>query len=327
MGYRFFLNFLVALSFLAGNHCFAQVGDYPTRPIRLLVGFSAGGATDVSARLFAKQMSEILGQPVLVENRLGAAGTIAAEQVAKAAPDGYTLFYTSSSTQALSPNVYPNLSWDPIKDFSPIALVAKYPQALLVSNEVPVNNIGELIALVQKSSGKFSYGSAGNGGTQHLAGALFNAQAKMDMIHVPYKGMSAAYPDLISGRIQVMFDNAPSAIPFISSGKVKGVAISSLTRIKSLPNVPTIAESGYPGFEVVAWTGFVAPANTPAPIISKLNKAILKASQSPEVRNWLEENGSPTNLVSSPASFGIFLKKELLFWRKAVEISGASADQ
>ena len=327
MDYRFFFNTLASFLLLVGNNCFAQGSDYPSKPIRLLVGFSAGGATDISARLFAKQMSEILGQPVLVENRLGAAGTIAAEQVAKSQADGYTLFYTSSSTQAISPHVYPNLSWDPIKDFSPIALVAKYPQALLVSNEVPVNNLGELVALVHKSPGKFSYGSAGNGGTQHLAGALLNAQTKMDMTHVPYKGMSVAYPDLISGRIQVMFDNAPSAIPFISSGKVRGLAISSLTRMKSLPNVPTIAESGYPDFEVVAWTGFVAPANTPVAIINKLNKAILKASQSPEVKDWLEDNGSPTNLVSSPASFGMFIKKELLFWKKAVEISGADINQ
>ena len=320
-----FKIFIVSVVLWA-NNLLAQTSEYPTKPIKLLVGFSAGGATDVSARLFAKRMSEILGQPVTVENKLGAAGTIAAEQVAKSPADGYTLLYTSSSIHGISPNVYPNLSWDPIKDFSPIALVAKYPQALLISNEVPANNLRELVVLINKSPGKYSYGSAGNGGTQHLAGALLNAQAKMDMTHIPYKGMSAAYPDLISGRIQVMFDNAPSAIPFITSGKVKGVAVSSLNRVKSLPNIPTIAESGYPGFEVVAWAGFVAPANTPVSIINKLNAAILKASQSPEVKDWLEDNGSPTNLVGNPADFGLFLKKELAFWKQAVEISGARAD-
>ena len=320
-----FKIFIVSVVLWA-NNLLAKTSEYPTKPIKLLVGFSAGGATDVSARLFAKRMSEILGQPVTVENKLGAAGTIAAEQVAKSPADGYTLLYTSSSIHGISPNVYPNLSWDPIKDFSPIALVAKYPQALLISNEVPANNLRELVVLINKSPGKYSYGSAGNGGTQHLAGALLNAQAKMDMTHIPYKGMSAAYPDLISGRIQVMFDNAPSAIPFITSGKVEGVAVSSLNRVKSLPNIPTIAESGYPGFEVVAWTGFVAPANTPVSIINKLNAAILKASQSPEVKDWLEDNGSPTNLVGNPADFGLFLKKELAFWKQAVEISGARAD-
>ena len=323
--YYYFKIAFVSL-FLCVSTCMAQSNEYPNKPIKVLVGFSAGGATDISARLFAKRMSELLGQPVTVENKLGAAGTIAAEQVARSPADGYTLLYTSSSIHGISPNVYPNLSWDPIKDFAPIALVAKYPQALLVSNEVPANNLSELVALAHKSPGKFSYGSAGNGGTQHLAGALLNAQAKMDMTHVPYKGMSAAYPDLISGRIQLMFDNAPSAIPFISSGKVKGIAVSSLTRMKALPNTPTIAESGYPGFEVVAWTGFVAPANTPPAVINKLNSAILKSSQSPEVKDWLEENGSPTNLVGTPADFGQFLKKELLFWKKAVEISGAKAD-
>jgi tripartite-type tricarboxylate transporter receptor subunit TctC len=322
---------LIALSLLpvlaaAQAPAQAQAGDYPSHSIRLLVGFTAGGATDVSARLFAKKMGDVLGQSVVVENKTGAAGTLAAEQVARSPHDGYTLLYTTSSIHGISPHIYSKLSWDPIKDFAPIALAAKYPQALVVNNDVPANTLPELVALVRKNPGKFSYASAGTGGTQHLAAALLNAQARTEVVHVPYKGMSAAYSDLIAGRIQFMFDNAPSAIPFITSGKVKGMAVTSAGRMKSLPNVPTVAESGFPKYEVQAWSGFVAPAGTPRPIIDKLNDAIRKAVDAPEVKQWLEENGSPTNLAGTPEEFGVFLRSELEFWKGAVEISGAKLE-
>lgn len=320
---------LLALSLwpvLFAGHAHAQANDYPTHSIRLLVGFTAGGATDVSARLFAKKMGDVLGQPVVVENRTGAAGTLAAETVARSPHDGYTVLYTTSSIHGISPHIYTKLSWDPIKDFAPIALAAKYPQALVMNNEVPANTLPELIALMRKNPGKFSYASAGTGGTQHLAAALLNAQAKTEVVHVPYKGMSAAYSDLIAGRIQFMFDNAPSAIPFITSGKVKGLAVTSAQRMSSLPNVPTVAESGFPKYEVQAWSGFVVPTGTPQAVIDKLNNAVKKASEAPEVKQWLQENGSPTNLAGTPAEFGAFLKSELAFWKGAVEISGAKLE-
>lgn len=304
----------------------AHAIDYPTRAIRLIVGFSAGGATDIAARLFAKKMSDLLGQPVIVENRLGAAGTLSAEQVARSPNDGYTLLFTTISIHAISPHIYSKLSWDPIKDFVPIALAAKFPQALVINNGVPAKTLPELIALAKKSPGTFSYASAGTGGTQHLAAAMLNTQAKTDMVHIPYKGMSAAYPDLMAGRVQIMFDNAPSAMPFINSGRVRGLAVSSANRISVLPNISTIAESGFPGFDVVAWCGFVAPAGTPKPIIDKLNDVINKSAQSPEIKQWLIDNGSPTNLATTPVEFGNFLKKELAFWKLAVESSGAKVE-
>lgn len=304
----------------------AQGGAYPKRPIKLIVGFSAGGATDVSARLYAKKMGDLLGQAVIVENKLGAAGTLSAEYVARSPNDGYTLLYTSSSIHGISPHIYPNLSWDPIKDFAPIALAAKFPQALVINNDVPAKTLPELIALIKKSPGTFSYASAGKGGTQHLAAAMLNVQAKTDMVHIPYKGMSAAYPDLMAGRVQLMFDNSPSAMPFISGGKVRGLAVSSANRVSIMPNIPTVAESGFPKFDVVAWAGFVAPAGTPQPIIDKVNDAVRKAGQSPEVKQWLIDNGSPTDLGSTPAEFGNFLQKELAFWKQAVDASGAKAD-
>jgi len=300
--------------------------DYPSRPIRLIVGFSAGGATDISARLFAKYMGDALGQSVVVENRAGAAGTLSADIVSHSAPDGYTLLYTTSSIHGISPNIYPKLNWDPIKDFAPIALVAKYPQTLLVNNDLPAKTLGDLVALVKRNPGKYSYASAGTGGTQHLAAALLASAAGLDMVHIPYKGMSAAYPDLMAGRVQLMFENAPSALPFVQRGSVRALAVSSAQRLPALPEVPTVAESGYPGFEVVAWSGFVAPAGTPQPVIDKLNAAILKASQAPELKAWLVESGSPTDLVGPPAKFGEFLKHELAFWKKAVDISGAKAE-
>ena len=301
-------------------------GGYPSHPIRLVVGFSAGGATDVSARLFAKYMGDVLGQPVVVENRAGAAGTLSADVVAHSPADGYTLLYTTSSIHGISPNIYSRLGWDPLRDFAPIALVAKYPQTLLVNNDVPAGTLAELVALVERSPGKYSYASAGSGGTQHLAAALLASAAGMDMVHVPYKGMSAAYPDLMAGRVQLMFENAPSALPFVQRGAVRALAVSSAGRLPALPDVPTVAESGYPGFEVVAWSGFVAPAGTPRPVIDTLNAAILKASQAPELKAWLVESGSPTDLVGPPAKFGEFLKHELAFWKKAVEISGAKVE-
>jgi tripartite-type tricarboxylate transporter receptor subunit TctC len=323
------LKKLIAISMLtalAAGQAWAQATDYPTRPIKLLVGFTAGGATDVSARLFAKVMGDVLGQSVIVDNRTGAAGTVAADLVAHSPHDGYTLLYTTSSIHGIAPHIYPKLGWDPIKDFAPIALAAKYPQALIANNDIPAKTLPELIALMKKSPGKYSYASAGTGGTQHLAAALLNAQAKTEAVHVPYKGMSAAYSDLMSGRIQFMFDNAPSAIPFINSGKVRGLAVTSATRMSALPNVPTVAESGFPSYEVEAWSGFVAPAGTPQAVIDKLNDAVKKATQAPEVKRWLTENGSPTNLAGTPAEFGDFLKRELVFWKKAVDISGAKLE-
>ncbi|SHH92888.1 Bug family tripartite tricarboxylate transporter substrate binding protein [Pollutimonas bauzanensis] len=305
----------------------AQDGGYPTRPIRLIVGFSAGGATDVSARLFAKKMGDVLGQPVIVETKLGAAGTISADYVARSPADGYTLLYTTSSIHAISPHLYTDLKWDPVKDFAPIALAAKYPQVLLVNNDLPVKTLSELVALMKKNPNKYSYASAGVGGTQHMAGAILAARAHVDAVHVPYKGMSAAYPDLIAGRVQIMFDNSPSAIPFVNDRRVRALAVSSAERVSNLPDVPTIKESGFPDFDINGWSGFVAPAGTPQAIIDKLNMAVIKSSQSPEVQQWLTENGSPTNLSGTPAEFATFLKDELAFWKGAVELSGAKQQQ
>ena len=193
----------------------AKGSEYPERPIRLVVGFSPGGATDVSARLFARKMSDVLGQQVVVENKLGAAGTISADYVSKSPADGYTILYTSSSIHGISPHLYKDLRWDPIKDFTPISLAAKYPQVLLANKDFPAKTLPEFLSLVRDNPNKYSYASAGVGGTQHMAAAVLSSQAKLDMAHIPYKGMSAAYPDLMAGRVQVMFDNAPSAIPFV----------------------------------------------------------------------------------------------------------------
>lgn len=300
-----------------------QAADYPTQPIRLIVGFSAGGATDVSARLFARKMSDLLGQSVVVENKPGAAGTISADFVAKSKPDGYTILYTSSSIHGISPHLYDDLKWDPVKDFAPIALAAKYPQVLLANKEFPAADLPAFLSLAKDNPNKYSYASAGVGGTQHMAAAILSSQANLEMVHIPYKGMSAAYPDLMAGRVQVMFDNAPSAIPFVQGDKTRALAVSSEERITALPDTPTVKELGFPDYVVNAWTGFVAPAGTSPAVIEKLNQVIVQSSEDPEIQRWLHENGSPTNISGTPTEFASFMANELEFWGKAVELSGA----
>lgn len=261
---------------------------WPQKPVTLVVGYAAGGATDVIARLVATKLGEQLGQPVVVDNRPGANSNLGAQIVAKAAPDGYTLYvYTIANT--INASLYAKLGYDPVKDFEPIGLIAKIPNILVVNNNVPIKSVADYIRFAKESKDGITFASSGSGSSIHLSGEMFKMQTKLNMLHIPYKGSAPAVTDLLGGRVQSMFDNAPSALPHVKAGKLRPIAITSAQRSPLLPDVPTVAESGFPGFDVQSWFSLAAPAGTPQPIIAQLNAALNKALATPDVRQRLQD--------------------------------------
>jgi tripartite-type tricarboxylate transporter receptor subunit TctC len=299
-----------------------QPKDWPTKPIRMLVGFAAGGSTDVTARIIAKALSERLGQPVVIENRAGAGGNIAADAVAKSDPDGYTLLMTTSSSFAANPSLYKTLPFDVQKDFAPIALTAFIPNLLVVNPAVPADNVKDFIAYLKANPGKVNFGSAGNGTSQHLSGELFNALAGVHMVHVAYRGGAPAVNDLLGGQVQVIFAPLVEVIQQVRAEKLKALGITTAKRSPLLPEVPTIAET-LPNYEITLWNGVLAPAGTSPEIIDKLNRATVEALRSPEVKTKLAEQGSEP-VGGTPDEFKVFIGNELVKWRKLVELSGAA---
>ncbi|MES2196758.1 MAG: tripartite tricarboxylate transporter substrate binding protein [Pseudomonadota bacterium] len=295
---------------------------WPTKPIRMLVGFAAGGSTDVTARLIAQALSERLGQPVIVENRGGAGGNIAAEAAAKADPDGYTLLMSTSTTFATNPNLYKSLPFNVQTDFAPITLTAFIPNLLVVHPSVAANNVAELVAYLKANPGKLNYGSAGNGSSQHIAGELFNSLSGGRMMHIAYRGGALAVNDLLGGQLQVIFAPLVEVLQLVRSDKVKALGVTTVKRSPLLPEVAPIAET-LPGYEIALWNGLVAPAKTPPEIIDRINKATIDALRSPELKAKLAEQGSEP-VGNTPAEFKAFIDSELIKWRKLVEISGAS---
>ncbi len=296
--------------------------NWPTKPIRIIVGFAAGGSTDVTARLVAQALSERLGQQVFVENRPGAGGNIGAEAVAEAVPDGYTLLLTTNGTLAANPSLYKTLPFDVKRDFAPIALTARIPNLLVVNPSVPANNVADFIAYAKANPGKLNFGSSGNGTSLHIAGELFNELAGVNMTHVPYRGGALALNDLLGGQIQVMFEPIVEVIQQVRAEKVKALGVTTVKRSPLLPDVPTIGES-LPGYEITAWNGLLAPAATPPGIITRLNRATDDALHSKDVQEKLAEQGSEP-AGGTAAEFGAFLDSELIKWKKLVEISGAT---
>ena len=315
------ISLALALALMLLGPAHAQTA-WPAKPIRLIVGFAAGGSTDVTARIIAQALSDRLGQPVVVENRGGAGGNIGADAVAKAEPDGYTLLMATSSTFAANPNLYKTLPFDVQKDFAPITVTAFIPNLLVVNPSVPANNVADFIAYLKANPDKLNFASAGNGTSQHLSGELFNSLAGVRMTHVAYRGGAPAVTDLLGGQVQVIFAPLVEVIQQVRAEKLKALGITTAKRSPLLPDVPTILKS-LPGYEVALWNGLLAPAKTPPDIIDRINRATIEALRSPEVKAKLAEQGSEP-VGNTPAEFKAFIESELVKWRRLVEISGAT---
>jgi tripartite-type tricarboxylate transporter receptor subunit TctC len=306
-----------------GASASAAAADYPTRPVRLIVGFPAGGPTDILARLIGAQLGERLGQQFVVENKPGAGSNIATEAAINSAPDGHTILVCASAN-AINATLYKKLAFDFVRDTLPVAGLARVPNALLVHPSLPATTVPEFIAYAKANPGKINMASSGNGTTVHLAGEMFKAMAGVDLVHVPYRGSQPAVTSLVAGQTQVMFGDIPVSIGHIQAGTVRIVAVTTATRLDLLPAVPTIGET-LPGYEANAWFGFVVPKGTPRDVVEKLNREINAALAEPKIKARLAELGT-TAIVATPAEFGAFIATEIERWAKAVKSSGASVD-
>ncbi len=315
-------TFLIAVLLASASPVCAQA-DYPNRPIRLIVTVPPGGAADFIARLVGGTLSESLGQPVLVENRGGAGGTIAADAVAKAAPDGYTVLQNSITTHGVGPHLYTKLPYDPVKDFTPVSGLALLPLIMAVNAELPARTVNEVISHAKTHPVNFA--SSGNGGAPHMAAELFKSVTGAPITHVPYKGSGPAVADLVGGRVQIMFDAAPSLIAHIRSGRLRVLAAASAERNPLLPEVPTFGELGYPKVAVSLWYGLLAPAGTPKPVVEKLNREVAKALGSPDVREKLLARGAEP-MPGTPEAFASCRPEERAWWAPVVKLAGVKLD-
>jgi tripartite-type tricarboxylate transporter receptor subunit TctC len=301
------------------------VAAEPERPVRLIVPFPAGGAADVMARGMAQRLGEALGTTVVVDNRGGAGGATAAEAVARSAPDGRTLFFATMGTQAINPALYPNLRYDPVKDFAPISVTHLTPRVLVVGPQVAARDVAQLIALARAKPDALTYGSAGSGSSSHLAGALFESMTGTRMLHVPYKGSAPLLTDLLAGRVDLAFDSYTVYAEHIKSGRVRALGVTSTRRLAALPTVPTIAEAGVPGYEVSNWLGVLAPAGTPSDVLARLHAALGRAMATPALRAQLTDLGIEP-VFGPPEAFGALIRGEIPKWAAIVRSSGAKAD-
>ena len=298
---------------------------YPSKPLRLVSPFPPGGVVDTVSRVVAQKLSESLGQPVVVENKVGAGGNIAAEFVSKAPPDGYTLLMGSIATHAINLSLYSRMPYDAERDFLPVSLAATNTNLVVVNPSFPAGSIAELIVYAKANPGKLNYGTAGAGTAQHLAGELFKTTAGIDMVHVPYKGAAPAINDLLAGQIPLMFVDISISLPHVRAGRLRALAVTAGKRIPQLPEVPTVADSGLPGFEVNAWFGVFVPAGTPREIVNRLNADMVRGLAAPEVRERLVALGVEP-VTNTPEQFAAFVKSEITKWGRIVRISGAKAD-
>jgi tripartite-type tricarboxylate transporter receptor subunit TctC len=304
---------------------FAAEQGYPSKPIRLVVPFPAGGPLDAVARAIGQKLSIAWGQPVIIDNRPGAGGNIGADLVAKSAPDGYTILEGALSTHAVNVSLYSKMPYDPIKDFAPITLVAVTPNVLVVNPSVPANSVAELIRYAKANPGKLAFGSGSNGSAGHLAGELFKTEAHVDMVHVPYKGGAPAMQDLLGGQIQLMFDNLANSMPQVRAGKLKALAVTTAKRSPLVPDLPTLAEAGLPGFDIYTWWGFMAPAGTPKEIIAKWNAEVTRILNTPEMQASFAQQGAEP-APTTPEQFTALIQGEIPKYAKIIKMSGAKVD-
>ncbi|MES2785356.1 MAG: tripartite tricarboxylate transporter substrate binding protein [Pseudomonadota bacterium] len=321
---RRLLKLAFALSLVTGLPAFGQVDSYPNKPVKVVVGYAAGGATDVIARLLAVRLQEQTGQTFVVDNRSGANSNVGAELVARAPADGYTLYlFTIANT--INASLYDKLSYDPQKDFEPVGLIAKVPNILVVNPKLPIRTVADYARFAKEQPKGVTFASSGSGSSIHLSGEMFKMVSRSNMLHVPYRGSAPAVTDLIGGQVESMFDNTPSALPHVQAGRLRVVAITSAKRSPLLPDVPTIAESGYPGFDVQSWFGLAAPAGTPKAVIDRLNAELNKAIANPEVRKRLTDLAA-TPEPGTPEQFRAHIAVETRRWQEVVKASGAKAE-
>mgnify|MGYP000732863527 FL=1 len=310
---------------LAGCICAASAQPFPSKPVRIVIGFPAGGPLDQHARLLSDRLQQVLGQPVLIDYKSGAGGTVGAQDVMKAAPDGYTLMLANTGVMVINPAVYSRLPYGTLKDFVPIARTAMQPLALLVNPQVPVTNLKEFIDYARARPGQINYGSAGNGGISHLVPEMFKTSTGLFMVHIPYRGSAPAFTDLMAGQVQFMAESIPQAANYHKQGKVKALAVTSRERNPALPEVPTVIESGIRGFDVVGFYGFLAPAGTPKEVVQKLSEAFRQVLSSSDVRTRMVSQGADPAFLGSDA-FATFLAAEMPKWAAAAKASGAKLD-
>ena len=315
--------FLAALLALWAAGAGAQT--YPSKPIRLVAPFPAGGSLDVVARAIGQKLTEAWGQPVVIDNRPGAGGNIGADLVAKSAPDGYTILEGALSTHAVNVSLYSRMPYDPVRDFDPITLAAVTPNVLVLNPSVPASNVKELIAYARANPGKLAFGSGSNGSAGHLAGELFKTEAGVDMVHVPYKGAAPAMQDLLAGRVQLMFDNLANSMQQVRAGKLRALAVTTAHRSTLVPDLPTLSEAGLPGFDISTWWGFLAPAGTPKEIVAKWNAEVARILATPEMKDFFAQQGAEPS-PTSPDAFGAMIQSEIAKYAKIVKASGAKVD-
>ena len=309
------IHFVAALCFTLCSAAHAQT--YPTKPVRILVGFAPGGGTDIVARVIAQRLTEVWGQPVLVENRAGATGTIAADLLAKSPADGYTLIMGHANSHAIGPNLM-KLPYDPMKDFAPVSYVGYVPNVLAVHPSIPAKNVKELVALLKANPDKYNYASSGNGSSQHLAGELFQLLVGVKIVHVPYKGSGDGIKDLLAGVVAMNFDTMPPVMEHVKGGRLRGLAISTAQRLPQLPEVPTFDEEGIKNFEVLNWYGVMAPGATPRDLVGKLNADINRVMREPAVKARLEQVGTQLR-ETTPEEFAAFMRTELAKYGKLIQ--------
>ena len=318
------MKLLAALLALASAIAGAQ--EYPAKPVRMVVGFPPGGGTDVVARILQPRLSELLAQPVVIDNRPGATGTVAAGHVAKSPPDGYTIMMGHVSVNAIAPSLFSNLPYDAERDFAPIGLAAAVPHIVVVHPSLPATTLKELIAYLKAQPGKLTFPSAGNGSAPHLAGEFFQSLAGVKLLHVPYKGSGQSMQDLLGGQHLVAFDTMAASAPHVRSGKLRSLAVSTRERVSSFPEVPTAEEAGLPGYVVTTWYGVFAPAGTPPPIVNRLHAELVKAMQTADVRTKLEGIGADGSVSKSPAEFAALVRADTARYAKIVKDVGLRID-
>jgi len=314
---KYSLRIAAAAGLMAAAAC-AAAQDYPAKPIRLISAWTPGGANDILARALGQVISQRFGQPVVIENRPGASGTIGTAHVAQSPADGYTITLGSMPSYSTAPSMFPDLRYDPIKDLVPIAFVAIVPNVLVVNPSLPVKSVPELLAYAKANPGKLAFSSVGNGSSSHLGGELFKLMGHVDMTHVPYKGTAPALVDLVGGRVQLAFENMPALLPLINGGQLRALAVTSRARSALLPQVPTVDEAGLKGYEIGAWYMMFAPAGTPRKVVDKLNEAVNAGLQQPDIRQRLKDLGAEI-VGGTPEQAADFLKRDLARWTDVIK--------